>query len=712
MKLTAAFVSNAAAIGAAAAVVGVVIGIVVMDEDDATMTMPEVEATLASDVSVVPSTDAPEVVSPEIQAETLTESAPDDSPEAASQEVAETDTVPADASAEITTTSEPSPEFDQVRVAPDGATVVAGRGPAMAEITLLLDGTEVAVAQTGGGGSFATILTLAPSDAPRVLTLTAELEDGQMLNGRQSVIVSPFAGTSATPDVAAQEPPVLAEIVPDDSPDAPMEMAEAPVDAAPEMPAATAADTTATAAEAVAEGVAAADGIMEPAIELAEVATLEQPDAGTPEVASPDTSSQDVAQATPESDAPETVMSEGTADTPQVASAQPDAATDAPDTAVAAATTGAQVALAPADIMPETTAPEPTMSDTSGPETQEPDTSGSDIAATEMADSATVTTDVAPADTATQDATPTITVDQDTALASVAPEVSVEAPDAAQAGTATASEASGAGTEGPIAPQTTEMAGLGENPMPDPGATAPSVSAVPLPEVSPEAPSVVADATAEVASDAPTPASDSLPDSTPPNIDIASATPEPRAPTVIIAGPEGVRVAQSSTPPSALTVLQIDAISYDLAGEVVLSGRGPAAARVEVTLNNEPVQMGAIAASGNWTLDLPDVNPGTYTLRVRQLSDAGDVEASVETPFLREDPEQIAASTASAESGVSIITVQPGFTLWGIAEATFGDGIAYVQIFEENRDQIRDPNWIFPGQIFRLPESVDLPSVE
>ena len=690
MKLTAAFVTNAAAIGAAAAVVGVVIGIVVMDQDDASVTTPEVEATLASDVSVMPSTDAPEAVSPEIQAETLTESAPDDSPEAASQEVAETDAVPADASAEIAAASEPSPEFDQVRVAPDGATVVAGRGPAMAEITLLLDGTEVAVAQTGGGGSFATILTLAPSDAPRVLTLTAELEDGQMLNGRQSVIVSPFAGTSATPDVAAQEPPVLAEIVPDDSPDAPMEMAEAPVDAAPEMLAA-----TATAAEALAEGVAAADGIMEPANELADVATLAQPDAGTPE-----------------SDAPETVMSEGTAGTPQVASGQPDAATDAPDTAVAVVTTDAQVALAPADIMPETTAPEPTMSDTAGPDTTGPDAAGSDIAATEMADSATVTTDVAPADTASQDATPTINADQDTALASVAPEVSVEAPDAAQAGTATASEASGAGTEGPIAPQTTEIAGLGENPMPDAGATAPSVSAVPLPEVSPEAPSVVADATAEVASDAPTAASDSLPDSTPPNIDIASATPEPRAPTVIIAGPEGVRVAQSSTPPSALTVLQIDAISYDLAGEVVLSGRGPAAARVEVTLNTEPVQMGAIAASGNWTLDLPDVNPGTYTLRVRQLSDAGDVEASVETPFLREDPEQIAASTASAESGVSIITVQPGFTLWGIAEATFGDGIAYVQIFEENRDQIRDPNWIFPGQIFRLPESVELPSVE
>jgi nucleoid-associated protein YgaU len=53
--------------------------------------------------------------------------------------------------------------------------------------------------------------------------------------------------------------------------------------------------------------------------------------------------------------------------------------------------------------------------------------------------------------------------------------------------------------------------------------------------------------------------------------------------------------------------------------------------------------------------------------------------------------------------------VQPGFTLWGIAEANFGDGIAYVQIFQENRENIRDPDLIFPGQIFQLP---DLPGPE
>ena len=42
------------------------------------------------------------------------------------------------------------------------------------------------------------------------------------------------------------------------------------------------------------------------------------------------------------------------------------------------------------------------------------------------------------------------------------------------------------------------------------------------------------------------------------------------------------------------------------------------------------------------------------------------------------------------------ITVQPGFTLWGIASKQFGDGVMYVQVSEANKDKIRDPNLIYP----------------
>jgi nucleoid-associated protein YgaU len=51
-----------------------------------------------------------------------------------------------------------------------------------------------------------------------------------------------------------------------------------------------------------------------------------------------------------------------------------------------------------------------------------------------------------------------------------------------------------------------------------------------------------------------------------------------------------------------------------------------------------------------------------------------------------------------------IITVQPGYTLWGIARSSYGRGILYVRVFEANRSQIRNPNLIYPGQVFTIPQ--------
>jgi nucleoid-associated protein YgaU len=47
--------------------------------------------------------------------------------------------------------------------------------------------------------------------------------------------------------------------------------------------------------------------------------------------------------------------------------------------------------------------------------------------------------------------------------------------------------------------------------------------------------------------------------------------------------------------------------------------------------------------------------------------------------------------------------VTPGTTLWAIAQANFGDGLMYVQVYEANKDLIRDPDLIYPGQVFTIP---------
>lgn len=189
--------------------------------------------------------------------------------------------------------------------------------------------------------------------------------------------------------------------------------------------------------------------------------------------------------------------------------------------------------------------------------------------------------------------------------------------------------------------------------------------------------------------------------------DANPAMPQPAgaaAPAVVIAGPEGLRVVQGpASEPAVQTGVRLDAISYNAQGAVILAGRGPVAADIQVFINNQPIQLGEIGPGGDWSLQLPNVDPGTYTLAVAEVAPDGSTASRVETPFLREDPVRVVQAPAQTGAGINVITVQPGFTLWGMAQETFGDGILYVQIFEENRDQIRDPDWIFPGQIFRMP---------
>ncbi len=83
----------------------------------------------------------------------------------------------------------------------------------------------------------------------------------------------------------------------------------------------------------------------------------------------------------------------------------------------------------------------------------------------------------------------------------------------------------------------------------------------------------------------------------------------------------------------------------------------------------------------------------------------------METPFKREPLEVLRAAEASDEPEgetvtppIRAVTVQEGDTLWAISRDRFGDGILYVKLFEANRGAIRDPDLIYPGQIFTIPE--------
>ncbi|MCL3882891.1 LysM peptidoglycan-binding domain-containing protein [Marivita sp. GX14005] len=178
---------------------------------------------------------------------------------------------------------------------------------------------------------------------------------------------------------------------------------------------------------------------------------------------------------------------------------------------------------------------------------------------------------------------------------------------------------------------------------------------------------------------------------------------EPPVPAVILSSKEGIDVLQSPGALPASGQIALDAISYEDAATVTLSGRGDANGFARIYLDNRSVGTAQIGTDGHWRADLPQVDSGTYTLRVDAVDDTGEVTSRVESPFQRADPE-ILAAVEPAGLPVQAVTVQPGNTLWAIARDRYGAGPAYVKVFEANRDRIRDPDLIYPGQVFSIPE--------
>ncbi|GAA6197826.1 hypothetical protein NBRC116598_32710 [Pseudophaeobacter arcticus] len=186
--------------------------------------------------------------------------------------------------------------------------------------------------------------------------------------------------------------------------------------------------------------------------------------------------------------------------------------------------------------------------------------------------------------------------------------------------------------------------------------------------------------------------------------------PQPKATQVAVlrADADGVTLVQPiAQKPQGKVVL--DTISYSDSGEVQLAGRAGAASNILVYLDNTPAGQFAAAENGNWGGGLEAVEPGVYTLRLDEVNDAGKVLSRMETPFKREAPEVLQPPVAEGATGeaaplVRAVTVQEGDTLWAISQQRYGSGFLYVRVFEANNSAIRDPDLIYPGQVFTLPE--------
>lgn len=323
------------------------------------------------------------------------------------------------------------------------------------------------------------------------------------------------------------------------------------------------------------------------------------------------------------------------------------------------------------------------------------------------------------AEPAPQDATPEMTVDSET------PEASETAVALAET-TGTETEELKPEAETPVvakAPETpeapepaapeTELAGVDTQTASgstDEEATSTSASE-PSADQSSEPPIETADAADPVQPAAPAPATPTEPE--PEAVAESNPTPEPEPASssvaVLRAGADGVELIQSGSAPQpeALTDIVLETISYSDEGEVQLTGRAGKRSTVRVYLNNKPLTDLGAGDDGKWKGELNGVEPGIYTLRLDELDAQGDVISRLETPFKREAPEVLVPAESQdpgAAPPIRAITVQKGDTLWAISRARYGDGFLYVKVFDANRDSIRNPDLIYPGQVFSIPD--------
>jgi nucleoid-associated protein YgaU len=202
----------------------------------------------------------------------------------------------------------------------------------------------------------------------------------------------------------------------------------------------------------------------------------------------------------------------------------------------------------------------------------------------------------------------------------------------------------------------------------------------------------------------------------------------PDKPTVVLSQP-------ATQKPMAAAVI-VETVETEPDGKLRVSGQASPGAAVRLYLNDSFVASVTAGADGRFAVTInKGVAPGSYRVRLDEVgSNSGAVRARAEVPFNVPDtvvtasvpaqataskrpdivaaakPPQLAAvlpdggsPSVVAVPKIVTTTVSRGDSLWRLSRGAYGAGTRYAVIYKANREQIRNPNLIYPGQIFVLP---------
>lgn len=160
---------------------------------------------------------------------------------------------------------------------------------------------------------------------------------------------------------------------------------------------------------------------------------------------------------------------------------------------------------------------------------------------------------------------------------------------------------------------------------------------------------------------------------------------------------EEIGVLQAPAPQIKIDV-DIRSVKY-AQNALTVSGSVGDSARVNVYADN--LFLGNVRANGEWSLRVsrPFTAGRKYMIRADKVDAKGKVVARVEVPF-----EIIGGMEKSKRRRVRVVK---GDCLWTIAKHLYGSGFAYVTIYQANKRQIKDPDLIYPNQVFVLPAGTE-----
>jgi hypothetical protein len=209
------------------------------------------------------------------------------------------------------------------------------------------------------------------------------------------------------------------------------------------------------------------------------------------------------------------------------------------------------------------------------------------------------------------------------------------------------------------------------------------------------------------------------------------------APTVSPPAPTAPAPAPTARPEIKIVTVEAEE------GKLYVSGQSSPGATVRLYLNESFIAPGGAGGDGKVSFSIASgVKPGDYRIRlddvdpvsgqVRSRAEVGfnvPVQVASAQPQAPAAPAQPRASGSPAPSqpqtsrevasalpqaqvadagtvvipNINTAIVSRGDNLWRISQRIYGKGLRYTVIYGANQEQIRNPNLIYPGQVFVLP---------